>query len=237
MEALRLFILGIGDSTKNVNMDISTLWALNRQKIDQSVPRYFAIKKEHTVQLCLTDVEHIQRLTVPRHKKNKTLGEKELVRCKTILLSQSDASVLKEGDEITLMDWGNIIISTITKTGGVVSTIQAHLHLQGDFKKTDHKFQWLPSDESVSLLTVELVDFDHIITHDKLPPDGELKDFVNQNSKRTTLALADPNVACLKVGDKLQFERVGYFIVDKIQDGKMVFVEIPTGHTKQVFGK
>jgi len=40
-------------------------------------------------------------------------------------------------------------------------------------------------------------------------------------------------VSDLKVGDKMQFERVGYFQLDKItEEGKRVFVEIPAGTTK-----
>ncbi len=43
METLRNFILGIGDSKKSVNMDMTKLWALNKQNIDREIPRYFCI--------------------------------------------------------------------------------------------------------------------------------------------------------------------------------------------------
>ena len=60
-------------------------------------------------------------------------------------LHQADALVVKEGEEVTLMDWGNCIIRKIHKdaASGAVTAIDADVHLEGDFKTTKWKLTWL----------------------------------------------------------------------------------------------
>ena len=46
--------------------------------------------------------------------------------------------------QVTLMDWGNAIIRTITRDAeGRVTALAGDLHLAGDFKKTKKKLTWL----------------------------------------------------------------------------------------------
>ncbi len=59
---------------------------------------------------------------MPRHKKYPPAGKKSQLRLNKIWLDQADALEVKEGEEVTLMDWGNMIIkvqSGVTQ-GGVV---------------------------------------------------------------------------------------------------------------------
>ena len=52
-------------------------------------------------------------------------------------------------------------------------------------------------------------------------------DHLNPNSLKTITALVEPEIAKAKVGDRLQFERLGYFIVDaESTDSKRVFNRI-----------
>jgi glutamyl-tRNA synthetase len=82
-------------------------------------------------------------VSVLRHKKNPTLGKKTLVRFWKVLIEQEDAVRIKEGEEVTLMDWGNAIFTKIQKADGIVKQIEAQLHLEGDYKLTDKKITWL----------------------------------------------------------------------------------------------
>ena len=68
-------------------------------------------------------------------------------------IDQADALEIKEGEEVTLMDWGNTIIRKIHKdlVSGIVTGIEADLHLAGDFKTTKWKLTWLAA---VSVLSV-----------------------------------------------------------------------------------
>lgn len=63
---------------------------------------------------------------------------------------------------------------------------------------------------------VRLVEYDHLIKAKKIEEEMDFNDVLNENTKFVTEALAEPYVKNLQKGDVLQFERRGYFIVDKI---------------------
>jgi len=75
----------------------------------------------------------------------------------------------------------------------------------------------------------------------KIEEDTDFLTILNENSKFTTECVADPNIKNLQKGDLVQFERRGFFIVDKVHnvDGdiskrKMEMVSIPDGKTKSM---
>lgn len=78
-----------------------------------------------------------------KHKKHPPAGKKSQLRLNRIWLDQADALEVAEGDEVTLMEWGNAIIRKIHRVGAVVTGIDADLHLAGDFKTTKLKLTWL----------------------------------------------------------------------------------------------
>lgn len=171
--------------------------------------------------------------TVAKHKKNASLGEKVITYTKTIFIEQEDGKVVKEGEEVTLMDWGNAIIRKIhSQEGGVVTSIDADLHLEGDYKKTEKKLTWLP--DVPDLVPVKLMEYDYLITKEKLDENDDFQKFVNPVITQVTDALGDPNLRIVKKGDRFQLERRGYFIVDQpylefASDQPQVLILIPDG--------
>lgn len=167
----------------------------------------------------------------PKHQKNPSVGTKKVVLGSTVLVGQADARSFKEGEEITLMGWGNAFVVKIVRPdpAGDVSELELKLHLEGDFKKTEKKVTWLAKDQP--LVDVELVDFDYLITKDKIEEEDDFRGFVNKDSIFRELAVADCNIADVKADDILQFERMGYYRCDEPPvDGKpAVFFCIPTG--------
>ena len=138
------------------------------------------------------------------------------------------------------MDWGNAIIRKIVRTdGGSVTAIEAELNLQGDFKKTDKKITWIANVET-SLTPCILTTFDHLITKDKLEENDKIEDYVNHNSVSSIEAIGDINMKTLPVGSIIQFERKGYFRLDRAFDpetGKAgEFFNIPDGKTVNRYG-
>lgn len=238
MDALRQFVLALGDSKKTVNMDISKLWAENKKLIDDKIPRYTAVRKADYVVLNLDGPETPVQVTVPRHKKNPSLGTKVITQCKSVIIEQEDAVNLQVNEEVTLMDWGNIIITSIEKDEGSnkVKSMTGKLHLEGDYKKTKWKLTWLPANVN-ELADVVLVEYDTLISVPAIPKDDDWTKYVNRNSKAETEAFGDPNLRKLKKGDQFQLERLGYFVLDvNPEDNKTLYlIDTPDGHTKNVF--
>jgi len=234
MEALKQFIFDQGDSKKPVNLDIGRMWANNKKVIDRVIPRYAAVKRDQIVILHLDSPPTPEKVDVLRHKQNDTLGKKTIVRMNKVYLEQEDAKLLKANEEITLMDWGNVLVTAVDQdSNGVVLNVTGKVNPTGDPKKTQYKLTWVPVTDD--LATVNLIEYDTLITEKSIPKEKEFKDFVNHNSKQETLALADPNVKALNVGDRFQLERIGYFIVDRKDDKVIDLIMIPDGHIKNVF--
>ncbi|KAK2781183.1 hypothetical protein FQN52_001764 [Onygenales sp. PD_12] len=232
--ALREFILKQGPSRNVVNLDWTLFWATNRKYIDPVAPRHTAIDKQDAVLATVQGINDVQTAEKPKHGKNAELGTKKVIYSKQILLDQADAVTFKKDEEITLMNWGNAFVRQIAvdPASGKVTGLELELHLQGDVKKTDKKVTWLAK-EGQDLVPVELVDFDYIITKDKIEKDDDINDYINTKTEFRSEAFADCNVADLAEGDIIQFERKGYFRLDRAyKDGKpAVFFNIPTGKT------
>ncbi|MCJ1467515.1 hypothetical protein MMC07_006140 [Pseudocyphellaria aurata] len=235
IDALREFILKQGPSRNIVNLDWTLFWATNKKYIDPVAPRHTAVTKEGAVTATVKGAR-IAAYTEdkPKHGKNLDLGTKKVAFGSTILIDQVDAQSFEQDEEITLMNWGNAIVRKISTSlnplSRTITSLELELHLQGDVKKTKQKITWL-STQAQELIPVELVDFDYLITKDKLEEDDNVDDFLNKNTEFRTEALADCNVAELRENDIIQFERKGYFRVDRpfVHGKAAVLFNIPTG--------
>lgn len=232
VEGLRKFIISQGPSKNIINLDWSSIWALNKKVIDPVAPRFTCILATNPVKVKLLNGPETPIVEEkPKHKKNPDVGMKPVIFANAVLIDQEDAETLNEGEEVTFMDWGNVIISKIVKEGTVVKQVEANLHLEGDFRKTSKKLTWLA--DTNAKVELELHDFDHLITKDKIEEDDDFKDYLTPQTEFRTKAIGDLNVRHLKVGEIIQFERKGYFRVDRafgeqtpslfaIPDGKVV---------------
>lgn len=182
LEALKEFVLSQGASKAITFMEMEKLWAVNKKVLDPIVPRYTAVAKEGKALFVMKGApESATAKSVPRHKKNPDLGNKVISMLNKIYLEAEDAKAIKEGEEITLMDWGNAIVEKKTQDANGNITLEGRLHLEGNFKTTEKKLTWLPVVED--LIDVQLVEYDHLITKSKLDEDDDFKQFVNPASK------------------------------------------------------
>jgi glutamyl-tRNA synthetase len=241
--ALQEFILSQGPSKSITLMDWTKIWATNKKYIDPIAGRYTAIDTKDKVTVTVTGAPATHTDMKDLHAKNPAVGQKKVVFSKNILLDQVDAASFTDGEEITLMNWGNAIVKSKSTTvvdalksplatlsgNAPISSMELELHLQGDVKKTSKKVTWLSADQE--LIPVKLYEFDYLLTKDKLEEEDDFESFLNPNTSVLTECLADCNVAELKEDDIMQFDRKGFYRVDKaFKNGEpAVFFQIPTG--------
>nr|KAJ3422561.1 hypothetical protein HK105_007543 [Polyrhizophydium stewartii] len=224
IQALRQYILSQGASQRDLMLEWDKVWATNKKFIDPVAPRHVAIAKAGAVKVKIVGepvAPHTKE--VAKHKKNPDVGVKLTTYSSELLLEQDDAKEMEQGEEITLMDWGNAIAKSIHRNAaGAVDAIELTLNLAGDVKKTKKKVTWLSSLATKSvepkLVHLTLIDYDYLITKKKLEEEDELTDFLAPVTEFRTDAFGDANLRLLARGDIIQLERKGYYICDRAFD-------------------
>ena len=234
VEALKEYIYMQGPSKNILLLEWDKLWAVNRKVIDPITPRFTAVTDADRVKVHIAEGPATPySKEIPKHKKNPDLGNKMTVFASTVLLDAADAAEIEDNEELTLMDWGNIIVTAIHKDAtGKVTSIDAKANFDGDFKKTKKKITWLADTEKTIPLT--LLDFDFLITKKKMEEEDNFEDFLNPHTVFEVPAHGDANLASLKKGDRIQIERKGYYICDEDykQGSPLKLILIPDGKAK-----
>ena len=243
IEALRQYILMQGASQATITLEWDKIWTLNKKIIDPVSPRYVAIDDER-ISVTVEGFKAQELKDMPKHKKNPDVGLKKTAFTPKFWLELADAKDLEVGEEVTLMDWGNVFITAVNKSSsGVVESLSVKLHIEGDFKKTKKKLTWLaqgyPKFEPISII---LLDYDYLITKKKMDEDDSLESCLTPNTEFKTQAIGDANLKEVKLGEVIQFERKGYFICDKGYDASkptepMHFITIPDGKASSLTSK
>ncbi|GBG78275.1 hypothetical protein CBR_g26306 [Chara braunii] len=240
VEALREFIVSQGAS-KNLNlMEMDKLWTINKKIVDPVCARHTAVVEEGKVLFTFANgpVEAFVKI-IPRHKKYEPAGQKATTFTRSVWIDQADALAVSEGEEVTLMDWGNAFVRKVTKNeDGKVTGLEGDLHPEGSVKTTKLKLTWLPQINDLVLLN--LVDFDYLITKKKLEEDDDFLSVLNPVTKMETAAVGDANMRNLKKGEIFQLERKGYFVCDVpyVSPRKpIVLFTVPDGRQRPPPGK
>nr|CCA26963.1 unnamed protein product [Albugo laibachii Nc14] len=243
VEALREFILSQGASRRITDMEWDKFWTLNKRVIDPKAGRYFAIQKKSAVRLKLTNIEEDVKIGLPiaLHPKDPSMGEKIMRFGCDLLLEREDVEQMEEGQEVTLMRHGNIIIRKIHHTSKKdgngekpeVTLVEAEDFPAGDFKKTKLKVTWLA--DVPDLVPTQLVEFDFLLSKPKLEENDNFQDCLTPVTRAEMECLGDHALRNLKEGDVIQLERRGYFRVDRplLSSTKpLVLFMIPDGKVK-----
>ncbi|TQV95455.1 glutamyl-tRNA synthetase [Cordyceps javanica] len=236
VEALREFMLKQGPSRNVVSMDWTTLWAMNKKIIDPTAARHTAVEIAGKVLLTIEGAALTPwKEDRAKHPKNAGVGTKVVTFASKVLVELADAATLQDGEEVTLMGWGNVIVKRISKSAdGGIECLEVKLNPGGDFSKTK-KIHWLAA-EGTQNSPAQLWEFDNLLTKDSLTKTDEFAKFLNPVTATMVDALVGADCEGLVEGDIIQLERKGYFRVDKAigkgPDGKAVMFKIPTGTGK-----
>ncbi|XP_052009860.1 bifunctional glutamate/proline--tRNA ligase-like isoform X1 [Xyrauchen texanus] len=243
VEGLKQFIAAQGGSKSVVNMEWDKIWAFNKKIIDPVAPRYTALLSSKVVPVFISEAKEEMK-EVAKHPKNADVGMKQLWYGPNVFVEGADAETFTEGEIVTFINWGNIIITKINRdSSGAISGLEARLNLENtDFKKTT-KITWLADTTHAPFLPTVCVNYSHLITKPVLGKDDNFKDYINKNSKVEEKMLGDPCLKDLKKGDIIQLQRRGFYICDQpyepnspnsCKESPCVLLYIPDGHTKEM---
>ncbi|XP_054626518.1 bifunctional glutamate/proline--tRNA ligase isoform X3 [Dunckerocampus dactyliophorus] len=250
VEGLRQFISAQGGSRSVVNMEWDKIWAFNKKLpvscvkvIDPVAPRYTALSSSYVVPVSVAKATEEMK-EVAKHPKNAEVGMKQVWYGPRVLVEGADAETFSEGEVVTFINWGNLIITKINKAAdGKVLSMDARLDLDNkDYKKTT-KITWLAESSSAPLLPTVCINYQPLITKAVITKDDNFKDYINKESKMEEKMLGDPCLKDLKKGDIIQLQRRGFYICDQIyepvsphscKESPCVLIYVPDGHTKEM---
>ncbi|XP_034427470.1 bifunctional glutamate/proline--tRNA ligase isoform X2 [Hippoglossus hippoglossus] len=243
VEGLKQFIAAQGGSRSVVNMEWDKIWAFNKKVIDPVAPRYTALSTSYVVPVSISEAKEEMKEVV-KHPKNIEVGMKEVWYGPRVLIEGADAETFSEGEMVTFINWGNLIITKINKAAdGKVVSMEARLNLDNkDYKKTT-KITWLAETSSAPLLPTICINYLPLITKAVITKEDDFKEYINKNSKLEEKMLGDPCLKNLKKGDIIQLQRRGFYICDQpyepvspnsCKESPCVLLYIPDGHTKEM---
>uniref|UniRef100_A0A904A5I6 Bifunctional glutamate/proline--tRNA ligase n=1 Tax=Anopheles quadriannulatus TaxID=34691 RepID=A0A904A5I6_ANOQN len=243
VEGLREFIIAQGSSKSVVFMEWDKIWAFNKKVIDPIAPRYTALESEARVPVNVAGVQP-GTMQAAVHPKNADIGTKTVHYGPRVLIDLADAKELKEGENATFINWGNLLIRKVNRgADGVPVSVDATPNLDNkDYKKT-LKLTWLcelPADQYTPTYCVY---FEHIISKPVLGKDEDFKSYIGHQTRTEVPMLGDPELKRLKKGDIIQLQRRGFFKVDQAYqpasefsgaETPIVLFAIPDGHVAAV---
>ncbi|KAF5892564.1 bifunctional glutamate/proline--tRNA ligase isoform X2 [Clarias magur] len=243
VEGLKQFIAAQGGSRSVVNMEWDKIWSFNKKVIDPVAPRYSALLSSQVVPITLSDAKEEMK-EVAKHPKNADVGMKQVWYGPKVFVEGADAATFTEGETVTFINWGNIIITKIHKDrSGAVTSLEGRLNLENtDYKKTT-KITWLTDTPKAPFTPTVCINYQHLITKPVLGKDDNFKDYINPKSKIEEIMIGDPCLKDLKKGDIIQLQRRGFYICDQpyepvsphsCKECPCILLYIPDGHTKEM---
>jgi glutaminyl-tRNA synthetase len=249
---LRLLVDRVGVSKQNSVIDYAVLEGCIREDLDATAPRRMAVLDPLKLVLTNLPADHEETLTFANHPKDESFGTREVPFSRELWIERDDfAEVppkgfhrLKPEGEVRLRGVGIIKCEAFIKDadGHVVElrcTLDAETRhgLPGADRKVKGTIHWVSARHAVA---TEVRIYDRLFT--VAAPDNEEDgkswlDHVNPHAKRVVQAWLEPAAASASREQRFQFERLGYFVADRVDHTAAVPVFNRTVTLRDVWAK
>ncbi len=244
-EAIRKFCETVGVTKYNSLTDIALLEHCVRDELNRTARRMMAVFNPIKVVIENYPDGKTDEIDAVNNPEDPAAGTRKVPFSKTVWIEQDDFKEdppkkfyrLAPGREVRLR-YAYIIkcekVIKDEKTGLPVELICSYdPATRGgnapDGRKIQGTIHWVSAEHTVK---IEARLYDRLFTKenpDDAPEGQDFKSNLNPDSLRISAAFAEPAAAALKPGERIQFERVGYFCADKdSKPGNPVFNRIAT---------
>jgi glutamyl-tRNA synthetase len=187
--AIRSFVLSLGLTLAESKPPFKTLESMNRKILEPIAIRLFFVKDP--IKVIVEDAEDT-KVTLRNHP-NIDLGTRQVEVSNVVYISQDDAILLAEDEEIRLMELYNIKIKELDLDKKVITASYLNNEIVRDMKK----IQWV-SDKNKTNYTV------------LVPKELYIDDKFNPNSLERIEGYAETFILQLKSHTQLQLTRFGF---------------------------
>ena len=237
--ALRNFANGIGIAKRDNLIDVSLLEFYIREDLNKIAPRVMAVIDP--VKLIITNFHgETEWLNAENNQEDESAGYRKVPFSSELYIEREDFMEeaapkflrLSIGKEVRLKN-GYIIMATevVKDAHGEIQEIHATYDVdslsgsgtEASLRKVSSTLHWVSVDEA---LEAEIRLYDRLFT-DEAPDSHKEKnflDFVNPDSLKVVKGFVEPSLKDANVEDKFQFQRIGYFTIDRDSTSdKLVF--------------
>lgn len=231
-EALRDFCTRIGIARADSTVDYSLLEFCIREYLNAHTPRVMAVLKPLKVVITNYPEGQSEEFDMPYHPEDLAFGSRTVPFSRELYIDQDDFRLeapkkyhrLAPGMEVRLryayyITCQNVVMAADGSIAEVHCTYDPATRggSSPDGRKVKGTIHWV---SAAHALPVEVRLYDHLFTVENpnaTDPTDDSKtflDYLNPASLCTLTAQVEPALAQCQAGDRVQFERVGYFIKD-----------------------
>ncbi|MFT5253988.1 MAG: glutaminyl-tRNA synthetase [Flavobacteriales bacterium] len=238
--SIRKFCESIGVAKRENIIDFSLLEFCLRDDLNKTAARVMAVLDPVKVVITNYPVDKEELLEAENNQEDEAAGFRKLPFSREIYIEKEDFMEvappkffrLSIGNEVRLKNGYIIKGESVTKNSdGIITEIQVSYDedsrsgsgSEASQRKVAGTLHWVSIGHAVP---VEVRLYDRLFI-DEAPDSHKEKnflDFMNPNSLQTITAYVEPSLLNARIGDQFQFQRLGYFAVDKDTiSAKLVF--------------
>lgn len=227
--SIRNFCENIGVTRTNSMVDVAMLEHALREDLDQTSPRAMAVLRPLKVVIedYPEDQEEVLRLSC--HPKDEAMGQRQISFKRELYIDRIDFEEipppgfkrLTTGGEVRLRGAYVIKCEAVIKDAeGNITELRctydaATLGTKPEGRKVKGVVHWVPMEDSME---AEVRLYDRLFVEENPDAaDGDYRDFINPNSLQVLQGcMLEPSLKQAQAEDRFQFEREGYFVVDRV---------------------
>ncbi|MCL4131467.1 UNVERIFIED_CONTAM: hypothetical protein GTU68_027565 [Idotea baltica] len=219
--SIRQFIEKVGVAKRENVIDVSLLEFCIREDLNKIAPRVMAVLDPIKVIITNYPEDKEEWFDAENNPEDDASGSRKVPFSNELYIEKDDFKEeagnkyfrLKLGGEVRLKNAFIIKANDVVKdTHGNITEVHC-THSEDTSKKVKGTLHWVSIKHAIK---AEIREYDRLFV-DEAPDSHQDKDFmafVNPNSLKIRQAFIEPSLANAKVGEKFQFQRLGYFNVD-----------------------
>lgn len=239
-ESIREFWDKAGVAKRDNLIDISLLEFAIRDHLNKIAPRVFAVIDPVKLVIENYPQDKTELLSIENNPEDESAGEREVPFTRELYIEREDFMEeapkkffrLSIGNEVRLKGAYIVKATRVEKDSeGNITTIFAEYDpesksgsgSEASMRKVKGTLHWVSATENIPI-EVRLYDRLFTVESPDEAGDGDFLQFVNPDSMKVVQGFAEPSLRNAKPEDKFQFQRIGYFAMDRDStDEKWVF--------------
>ncbi|WP_179344606.1 glutamine--tRNA ligase/YqeY domain fusion protein [Winogradskyella ursingii] len=230
-ESIKLFIEKVGVAKRENVIDVSLLEFCIREDLNKSANRVMAVLDPVKVVITNYPEDKEEWLEAENNQEDESAGYRKVPFSREIYIEREDFKEeagkkffrLQLGGEVRLKNAYIIKAESVVKDeNGIITEIHC-TYSEDTEKKVKGTLHWVSIKHAIK---AEVREYDRLFMNESpdAHKDKDFMEFINPNSLKIITGYVEPSLKDAEIGERFQFQRIGYFNVDDdSKSDKLVF--------------